>query len=155
MKQMFVLAAFLFAVGALSFLAAATTQEKQDKKPDDKKEAVFFSVDKAKFKEMAKGASMAVVWGDPEKGAHRAYVKFEPGADFPLHTHSSALRIVVIKGAYIFRPEKGEERRVGPGCYIETQPGERHASGGDATEGALFYQESAGKFDLVPVEQKK
>ena len=155
MKQMLLLAGFLFAVLSVTFLAGATTQDKQDKKPEDKKEAAFFSVDKAKFKEVAKGASMAVVWGDPDKGAHRVFTKFEPGADFPLHTHTSALRIVVIKGAYIYRPEKGEERRVGPGCYLETQPGERHASGGDATEGALFYQESAGKFDLVPVEVKK
>ncbi|HUR29636.1 MAG TPA: cupin domain-containing protein [Planctomycetota bacterium] len=155
MKHVLVVAGFLIAVGALSFLAAAATQDKQERKPDEKKEAVFFSVDKAKFKEVAKGASMAVVWGDPEKGAYRAFTKFEPGADFPMHTHTNALRIVVVKGAYVFRPENGEVKRVGPGCFLETQAGERHASGGDATEGALFYQESAGTFDLVPVETKK
>ena len=64
------------------------------------------------------------------------------------------MRIVVLKGAYLYKPEKGEERRVGPGCFLEIPGGDRHASGGDAKEGALFYEESAGKFDLVPVEKK-
>ena len=32
-------------------------------------------------------------------------------------------------------------------------PGDhKHWSGGDKTEGALFYQEGSGKFDLIPAK---
>jgi quercetin dioxygenase-like cupin family protein len=156
-------AALLFGTLAASgILWAATAQEKkpdQDKpvkqESPEKKEMVFVAADQAKFKEVAPGASMAVIWGDPDKGAHRSFTKFVPGATFPLHTHTSEMHIVVIKGAYLYKPEKGEEKRVGPGCYIDIPGGDRHSSGGDAKEGALFYEESAGKFDLVPVDKDK
>jgi quercetin dioxygenase-like cupin family protein len=134
-------------------LWAATVQEK---KPEPaKQEVVLVSADQAKFKEVAPSASMAVISGDPDKGAYRVFTKFAPGASFALHTHTSEIRIVVIKGAYLYKPEKGEEKRVGPGCYIDIPGGDRHSSGGDAKEGALFYQESIGKFDLVPVDKEK
>jgi quercetin dioxygenase-like cupin family protein len=148
------IAAMSFGVLAVTgILWAATAQEK---KPEPaKQEVAFVSADQAKFKDVAPGASMAVISGDPDKGAYRAFTKFTPGASFALHTHTSEIRIVVIKGAYLYKPEKGEEKRVGPGCYIDIPGGDRHASGGDAKEGALFYQESPGRFDLVPADEKK
>lgn len=124
---------------------------------DDKKAppgVVFVSADDAKYKETAPGVTTAVISGDPDKGAHRIFTKFAPGTSVPLHTHSSELHIVVIKGAYLYQPEKGEEKRVGPGCFLTIPAGDRHASGSDAKEGVLFYEESTGKFDLVPVEKK-
>ena|SRR5688572_13362311 len=147
--------AALFGSLAMVVLVGATVQDKKEQ-PAPKKEAVFASSgDEAKFKEIAPGASMAVIWGDPDKGAHRAFTKFVPGASFALHTHTSPMRIVVIKGAYLYKPEKGEEKRVGAGSYLEIPGGDRHASGGDAKEGALFYQEAADKFDLHFIDAKK
>jgi len=106
----------------------------------------------AAFKELAPGASAALVWGDMDKGPYGAYTRFVPGANFALHTHSSDIRIVVLKGAYLYKPEKGPEIRVGAGQYLFVPGGDRHVSGGDAKEGALFYQTSTGKFDLNPVK---
>jgi mannose-6-phosphate isomerase-like protein (cupin superfamily) len=106
----------------------------------------------AAYKELAPGASAALVWGDMDKGPYGAFTKFVPGANFALHTHSSDIRIVVLKGAYVYKPEKGAEVRVGAGQYIFIPGGDRHVSGGDAKEGAVFYQTSAGKFDLNPVK---
>ena len=54
----------------------------------------------------------------------------------------------------IASPKDGKERRVGPGSYISVPAGDVHVSGGDKKEGALFYEESTGKFDLVPVDKK-
>jgi hypothetical protein len=56
-----------------------------------------------------------------------------------------------LKGAYLYRDDSGE-KRVEPGEFFRIPGGYKHWSGGDAKEGALFYQEGAGKFDLVPVE---
>ena len=62
--------------------------------------------------------------------------------------------MVVLRGAYIYKPQNGKERRVGPGSFISVPAGDVHTSGGDAKEGALFYEESPGKFDLKPVDKK-
>src|SRR5262245_21639392 len=112
---------------------------------------VFVDSAKAAFNPaLAPAASFSTSWGDMDKGPFGAFVKFEPGAKFDLHSHSSDLRMAVIKGAYLYKSAKGEERRVGPGCFFSTPGGDHHSSGGDAKEGALFYMESSGKFDLVP-----
>jgi quercetin dioxygenase-like cupin family protein len=60
----------------------------------------------------------------------------------------------VLKGAYIYQPQNGNERRVGPGSYISIPGGDVHVSRGDPKEGALFYEESPGKFDLNLVNSK-
>jgi hypothetical protein len=103
---------------------------------------------KATYKELAPGASAVVLWGDMDKGPYAAFTKFVPGANHALHTHTNDIRIVVLEGAYLYKPEKGEQKRVAEGEYLFIPGGDRHASGGDAEEGVLFYQESSGKFDL-------
>jgi len=106
----------------------------------------------ATYKELAPGASASLLWGDMDKGPYGAFTKFVPGASFPLHTHSSEIRIVVLKGAYVYKPEKGQEVRVTAGQFLSIPGGDRHVSGADAKEGAVFYQSSPGKFDLNPVQ---
>src|SRR6478736_3869242 len=109
---------------------------------------IFVSASKAKFEEGPKGVSMAPVWGDDNSGAHATFTKFAPGYDAGMHTHTNDVSIVVIKGAYLYKDEAGE-KRVGPGEYLFVPGGHKHWSGGDKTEGALFYQEGSGKFDTV------
>ncbi len=128
----------ILAIGALLGVAAA----------QGKKEVVHVDSAKTTYKELAPGASAAVLWGDLDKGPYGAFTKFAPGANFALHTHTNDARIVVLGGAYVYKPEGGVEKRIAAGQYIFIPGGDRHASGGDAKEGALFYQESTGKFDL-------
>jgi len=56
-----------------------------------------------------------------------------------------------VKGAYLYKDDAGE-KRVGPGDFLRVPGGHKHWSGGDAKEGALFYEESSGKFDLIPAK---
>ena len=51
---------------------------------------------------------------------------------------------MVLKGAYLYRDDAGE-KRVAAGEFIRIPGKHKHWSGGDSTEGALFYQESSGK----------
>jgi anti-sigma factor ChrR (cupin superfamily) len=141
MKRFTVTLSAVLAAGAL--LGAAAAQGKK---------AVHIDSAKATFKEQNPGVSVASVWGDYDKGPFGAFTKFAPGTKVPLHTHTSDLRLVVIKGAYIYKPEKGPEIRVGPGQYLFLPGGDRHESGGDAKEGALFYDTGTGPFDLVMVK---
>ena len=140
MKRYLRVVTVMGALGLGVFLGAAAAQ--------GQKAAVYVDSAKATYKELAPGASANVLWGDLDKGPYGAFTKFTPGANFPLHTHTSDIRIVVLKGAYVYRPENGKEQVVAAGHYIFIPGGNRHSSGGEAKEGALFYQESTGKFDL-------
>jgi len=159
MKFVPIVIASLGTLLATGILVAATAQEKakseSPKKAPEAKEVVFVASEKAEYKPVIPGVSRAVLTGDPEKGAYRAFTKFEPGASHALHTHPHEVDIVVLKGAYLYRPEKGEEKRVGPGSFLHIPAGDRHVSGGDANEGALFFEESSGKFGVDFVEKDK
>jgi quercetin dioxygenase-like cupin family protein len=97
------------------------------------------------------GVSAVPIWGDATVGAHGTFSKFAPGYDAGLHTHTNDVWIVVIKGAYLYKDDAGE-KRVGPGDFLRVPGGHKHWSGGDKKEGALFYEESSGKFDLIPAK---
>lgn len=129
------------ALGGL--VAAACAQGTQPTK-----EVVHVDSGTATYTELNPGVTRAVVWGDADTGPHAAFVKFAPGYTAALHTHTNDIRIVVVNGAYLYRPENGQEQRIAAGHFLLIPGGDRHASGGDATEGALFYSESPGRFDL-------
>lgn len=48
------------------------------------------------------GVSMQVLWGDPDKGPHATFTKFNAGYDAGMHTHTNDVSLVVIKGAYLY-----------------------------------------------------
>ena len=120
-------------------------QEKQPKK----RELIYASAGRADFKEMIPGVSWTVLWGNPDIGPYGAFTKFVPGFDAGTHTHTNDVWLVVLKGAYLYK-DAADEKRVGPGEFLRIPGGMKHWSGGDSKEGALFYQESSAKFDLVP-----
>ena len=123
----------------------------QGQQAKSEKKVIFVSADQADFHGSTKGVSMAAVWGDANKGANATFTKFEPGYDAGMHTHTNDISIVVVKGAYLYKDDAGE-KRVGPGSFLRVPGGKKHWSGGDKTEGALFYEESSGKFDFVPAK---
>jgi quercetin dioxygenase-like cupin family protein len=133
-------------------MAAGVVQAQKASTSRNAKNVIYVAADSATFKKSpAKGVSMAPVWGDPDKGAHGTYTKFDPGYDAGMHTHTSDVWIVVIKGAYLYKDEAGD-KRVGPGDFLRVPGGHKHWSGGDKTEGALFYEEGSGKFDTKPAK---
>jgi quercetin dioxygenase-like cupin family protein len=115
------------------------------------KKVIFVSANQANFNAMGNGVFMAAVWGDANAGAHGTFSKFAPGFDAGMHTHTNDVTLVVIKGAYLYKDEAGD-KRVGPGDFLRVPGGHKHWSGGDQKEGALFYEESPGKFDTIPAK---
>jgi quercetin dioxygenase-like cupin family protein len=143
----------LIGIGTATAIACAVSAGfAQGKAETDKsKEVSYVSSEKATFKEIKPGVTMATLWGDPDKGTHGTFTKFTPGYDAGTHTHTNDVWLVVLKGAYLYKDDAGE-KRVGPGEFIRIPGGHKHWSGGDKTEGALFYQEGSGKFDLIPAK---
>jgi quercetin dioxygenase-like cupin family protein len=137
---------------AVLVVAAASVGVTQAQKVSSTNKVIYVAAEQATFKQSpTAGVSMADLWGDPDKGAHGTFTKFTPGFDAGMHTHTSDVWIVVIKGAYLYKDEAGEER-VGPGDFLRVPGGHQHWSGGDKTEGALFYEEAPGKFDSIPAK---
>ena len=136
----------------LIVVASLGVAQAQKESSKNEKNVIYAAAEQVTFKQspMA-GVSMAVLWGDPDKGAHGTFTKFEPGYDAGTHTHTSDVWLVVIKGAYLYKDDEGE-KRVGPGDFLRVPGGHKHWSGGDKAEGALFYQEGSGKFDLIPAK---
>jgi quercetin dioxygenase-like cupin family protein len=138
-------------VAAASIAFAVSTGFAKDTAESAQKEVIYASSETATYKEIKPGVTMATLWGDPDKGRHGTFTNFVPGWDAGMHTHTNDVWIVVIKGAYLYKDDAGE-KRVGPGEFIRIPGGHKHWSGGDKTEGALFYQEGSGKFDLLPAK---
>jgi len=63
------------------------------------KKVIF--ANQADYKPMGKaeGVTQAVLWGNPDKGAHGTFTKFKPGYDAGMHSHTNDVWIVGIKGA--------------------------------------------------------
>jgi quercetin dioxygenase-like cupin family protein len=141
----------LLVVAAAVALIVAWSVGRVQGQEDSKDKVLFVSADQAKFSGMNPGVSMATVWGDPNSGAHATFTKFIPGYDAGMHTHTNDISIVVVKGAYLYKDDAGE-KRVGPGDFLRVPGGHKHWSGGDKKNGALFYEESSGKFDFNPVK---
>ncbi len=142
----------LSGVAALIIAASLSVAQAQKESSTNKKRVIYVAAEQATFeKSPAPGVSMAALWGDSDKGAHGTFTKFAPGYDAGMHTHTSDVWIVVIKGAYLYKDEAGE-KRVGPGDFLRVPGGHKHWSGGDKTEGALFYEEGSAKFDTLPAK---
>ena len=156
----------VLALAAVLLMAVAVlAQEKGEaKKAAPKKAAaggpVFMPAADLKWTDLdptgAPGVKIADVWGDHAKGGYGAFFKFPAGFSAPLHTHTHAIKIVVISGTFLQTPEGKSEVRLRPGSY-ENQPGDgyKHTTGCDKASECLFFPESMGKFDLIPAEAGK
>jgi anti-sigma factor ChrR (cupin superfamily) len=100
----------------------------------------------------APGVKVAALWGSHEKGAFGAFFKLPAGFAAPLHTHTRAMKLVIVSGTYIQGPEGKPEFRLGPGSYL-MQPGGnyRHTTSCSQAADCVFFVESDGAFDLKPV----
>ena len=107
-------------------VASLGVAQAQKESSTNKKNVIYVAAEQATFKQSPMtGVSMAVLWGDPDKGAHGTFTKFAPGYDAGTHTHTSDVWLVVIKGAYLYKDDAGE-KRVGPGEFIRIPGGHKH-----------------------------
>src|SRR5258705_7632971 len=111
-KSVVVLVACAFAFGAG---AGAALAKKKGGKGGAK--MMSWTAEELKWVEVPKsnGVKMAVVWGNPKKGAHRAFHKFPGGWEVGLHHHSSPLMFAVVAGTLVSTPKDGTAKELGVG----------------------------------------
>lgn len=143
MKRALTLAAVAIAVAVTTAVVFAEQEHSTG--------VIFVRSRAVKYSPLVPGVSSYVAWGDTAKGPFGAFAKFRPGYDAGMHTHTADVLLVVLRGAYLYRDDAGA-KRVGPGDFIRIPGGHKHWSGGDKKEGALFYYETFGRFDLIPVK---
>ncbi len=149
----------------LALAAAALAQGSEEKKAKSAPKAgasqpVVMPAGDLKWTDLdpqgAPGVQVVDLWGDHAKGAFGAFFKLPAGFAAPLHTHTHAMKVVIVSGTYIQAPEGKPQFRIGPGSYF-MQPGGnyRHTTSCDSASDCVFFVESNGRFDLKPVEAGK
>jgi quercetin dioxygenase-like cupin family protein len=139
---------FYIAMLLVGLVFLGTTETSAQKKTI--KDAVLWAAEDIKWEPMQggpPGVLAVTLWGDRTKGGYGGLNKFPAGFKAPLHYHTFATKIVVIKGAYTFNGKK-----YGPGSYVYVPAGVQHESGGVDDSESIFFIEQSGKFDIVPVK---
>jgi len=99
-----------------------------------------------------KGASMAPLWGDPNKGAYGALKKVAGGTDLGWHTHAFDQRVVGVSGTFEFQLEGGAIQELPPGSYVFTPAHVKHTSKCRAGADCVWFEEQPGKTDFIPAK---
>lgn len=95
---------------------------------------------------------MATVKGDPQKGAHAAFIKLPAGFSAPLHSHSADHHVVVVTGTLTLVPEGGTARQLGPGSWFEFTGRKKHTTACGAGADCLLFSVANAAWDLVPAD---
>ena len=104
----------------------------------------------------APGVKIVDLWGDHRTGAFGAFIRFPAGFAAPLHTHTNAMKVVILSGTFIHAPNGKPEIRLGTGSYMMQPGGDyQHTTRCDAAADCVFFVESNGAFDLKVVASPK
>lgn len=96
------------------------------------------------------GLKLAVISGDPAKGAFSAMVEFPRGTSFPRHFHDANTYAYVVKGAFKVTMDDGRVLDIKPGGSLTVPAKAIHTT--EAKVGAVVYQFSDGPETTVMVD---
>lgn len=96
----------------------------------------------------------AVLTGDPKSGPYTQLRQVPADTRNPLHSHSSDLTNVIIRGTWYTGAEEASARDFGPGSVVFMPGNWVHVSGCRAGSDCVFYQNGKEKFDFHPIATK-
>jgi quercetin dioxygenase-like cupin family protein len=102
-----------------------------------------------------KGAKTAVLWGDPAKGAFGALNKIPAGMELPNHWHSADRKVVTVSGAIALSVKGAPAKDMGAGAFASLPAKVPHSATCKKGADCVYFEESAGKADMVLVEGAK
>jgi quercetin dioxygenase-like cupin family protein len=99
------------------------------------------------------GVKMAVLDGDPAKGAHHSMLKFAGGFAAPLHHHSSDHSGTVVAGTLVLTID-GKENKLPPGSFFSFKGKGKHMTKCEAGADCILSMDVRGKWDVVAEDTK-
>lgn len=123
--------------------------------PKDKGAAVMTPAADLKWGDIPNlpGLKMAVVRGDPSKGASHFMMRFPAGFDAPLHHHSTDHYVSVISGTLVLTVD-GKEQKLPSGSFFSFKGKKPHKTKCEAGADCVLAIDARGKWDVVPEESK-
>jgi quercetin dioxygenase-like cupin family protein len=98
------------------------------------------------------GVKMAVLQGDPGKGASHFMMKLPGGFTSPVHHHSSDHYVTVVSGAMTFTVD-GKDTKLPAGSYFAYTGKKTHLTKCDAGADCVLSVDTRGKWDVVPEDK--
>lgn len=95
------------------------------------------------------GLKMAVVSGDPAKGASHFFMKFPGGFAAPLHHHSADHFVTVVAGTMVMNIDD-KDVKLPAGSYFSFSGKKHHMTKCDAGADCILFIDARGKWDVVP-----
>jgi len=99
----------------------------------------------------APGAKVAVLWGDPAKGAYGALKQVPAGTVLAAHTHTNDSHVVMVKGTVTLDID-GKKTVLPAGSYTLIPGGVPH-SATCGTSLCEYFEHMNGAFDSTPVKK--
>jgi quercetin dioxygenase-like cupin family protein len=148
-KQMKWYSLFALTLTALSFAAVVNAKGKPAT-------ATFVEAKDMKWTEVPgfPGVQTAVVEGDPAKGPHHSFMKFNAGFNAPMHHHTSNHFVTVISGTLVLTTE-GMEHNLPAGSYFSFNNKTPHKTACAAGADCVLFLDVRGKWDIVPEKPTK
>jgi quercetin dioxygenase-like cupin family protein len=94
------------------------------------------------------GVKLAVVQGDPSKGAGHFFVKLPAGYSVPLHHHSADHYVTVVSGTAVFNVDGGEHT-LPAGSYFAFSGKKKHTTHCNDGADCVLFVDCRGKWDVV------
>lgn len=140
MKRLFVIAGLLVAGLGLVAVAHAKGSGTITVRPAKQLE----------WKQVRPGVRASVLWGDMEHTAWGGLNRTDPGSAEAWHSHSTALRVVVISG--MVSVEGGDEptSAVGPGSFVEVPANVRHRALCVSKDECILLVTQSARYDRIP-----
>ena len=95
------------------------------------------------------GVKMAVVSGDPDKGAAHFFIKFAPGFAAPLHHHNADHSVAVVAGTVVLNID-GKDTKLPAGSFFSFHGKKTHSTKCDAGADCVLFVDTRGKWDVIP-----
>ena len=99
------------------------------------------------------GLKMAVVQGDPGKGASHFMMKFPGGFVSPPHHHSTDHYVTVVSGTMSFTVD-GKDTKLPAGSFFSYTGKKQHITKCEAGADCVLAIDARGKWDVVPEADK-
>lgn len=100
------------------------------------------------------GVKMAVVEGDPTKGASHFYLKFDKGTDVGAHHHTADHAGTIVAGTLLVTVD-GKESKLGPGSFFYINGKKVHDTRCDPTAECIIAIEARGTWDVIAEKPAK